>query len=354
MQSENIVADLRSDTITQPDDAMKEAMTRAPLGDDVFGDDPTVRKLEAKAAELTGKEAALFVPSGTMGNTIAVAVNTRPGDEIILDGTGHTFSFECGGPARLWGVQSRTLQGERGRIALEAIEAAIRADDDIHLPRTSLVILEQTCGAAGGSVLPLDYVQSVGSFCRERGLRLHIDGARVFNASVASGVPVKDIAAPADTLMFCVSKGLGAPVGSLLAGSGERIASARRVRKLLGGGMRQAGVLAACGLYALESNVERLADDHLRARQLARSLEDLKPLGLEVDPPETNMVFLRWPGTGWERYRTFAARLETEGVLGAALFELGVRLVFHKDVGDRELEHAEKTLKRLLPKTLGG
>ncbi|MBN1442447.1 MAG: low-specificity L-threonine aldolase, partial [Planctomycetes bacterium] len=290
------VIDLRSDTVTRPDAAMREAMARAAVGDDVLGDDPTVQALEERAARITGKEAALFVPSGTMGNSIAIAVLTRPGDEVILESQCHSFNFECGGAARLWGVQTRPIAGERGQIPLEAIEAAIRPEDDIHEPRTRLVILEQTSNVAGGCVLPLEYLRSVGALCRKRGLAFHIDGARVFNASVASGVEVAEYAAAGDTVMFCISKGLGAPVGSLLAGSRELMEEARRIRKLLGGGLRQAGVLAACGLHALERNVERLAEDHRHARELADLIAPLAARGLEVTPPETNMVYLSWPG----------------------------------------------------------
>jgi threonine aldolase len=343
--------DLRSDTVTRPDPGMLAAMTGAPLGDDVFGDDPTVQALEIRAASATGKEEALFVPSGTMANSIAIGVQTRPGDEIVLEELCHSYNFECAGAARLWGVQARPLAGTGGRIPLEAIEAAIRPTD-IHLPRTSLLILEQTSNVAGGCVLPLEYLQAAGALCKREGLRFHLDGARVFNASVASGVPVADYAACADTVMFCISKGLGAPVGSLLAGSGELIERARAIRKVLGGGMRQAGLLAACGLYALENNVERLQEDHRRARELAGALSGLAARGLDVGSPETNMVYLRWPGEDPQRYLDFVNELKGAGVLAATIPRRGVRLVLHKDVDDEDLGRAAEVVKGCLARRL--
>jgi threonine aldolase len=339
--------DLRSDTVTRPDAPMLEAMVRAPLGDDVFGDDPTAQELETLSAGLTGKEAALFVPSGTMGNAIAVGVHCRPGDEVVLEALCHTYNFECAGSARLWGVQAVAIPGERGQIPLERLARAVRPDD-VHLPRTRLVVLEETANIPGGCVLPLEYLREVGAFCRARGLRFHLDGARIFNASVASGVPVREYAACADSLMFCVSKGLGAPAGSLVAGDRGFIQEARRLRKLLGGGLRQAGILAACGLYALRHNVERLADDHRRARELAASLAPLAARGLDVSPPETNMVFLRWPGSDPERYARTTRELAADGVLAVGLRERGIRLVFHKDVDDEAAARAGEILGRRL------
>jgi threonine aldolase len=351
MPRERPPIDFRSDTVTRPDIAMYEAMRRAPLGDDVFGDDPTVAALEARAAELTGKEAALFVPSGTMANALAIEYHTRPGDEVILEASCHSFNFECAGAARLWGVQCLPLAGDRGRIALGDLERALRPRD-IHLPRSRLLILEETSNLPGGCVLPLDYLEAAGAFCRERGLAFHLDGARIFNASVASSLAVSDLARPADSVMFCVSKGLGAPAGSLLAGSRELIQQARRTRKLLGGGMRQAGILAACGLHALEHNVARLADDHRRARELARRLDPFRSRGLAVDPPETNMIYLRWPGQDPGRYRTLVQRLQAAGLLAVSILERGVRLVLHKDIGDTELEQAAALLARELEENL--
>ncbi|HLU46765.1 MAG TPA: low-specificity L-threonine aldolase [Planctomycetota bacterium] len=340
---ETPVIDLRSDTVTRPDADMLAAMATAPLGDDVLGDDPTVAELERKAAEITGKEAGLFVPSGTMGNSIAIGALCRPGDEMIVDSSAHSYVFECAGAARLWGVQSRPLSGDRGAIPLEDIAAAIRPND-IHQPVTRLLILEQTSNLGGGRVLPLEYIQAAGSLCRDRELRFHIDGARIFNASVASGVPVREYAAPADTLMFCVSKGLGAPAGSLLVGDAETIGVARRLRKLLGGGLRQAGILAACGLHALEHHVRDLASDHRRANELAQALAPLEGRGIELLPPETNMVYVRLEGASIDDHRALAARLAARGVLCVALGARGLRFVFHRDIDDEALAQAERAI----------
>jgi threonine aldolase len=341
------VIDLRSDTVTRPSSAMLEAMRRAPLGDDVFGDDPTTSKLEERAAELTGMEAALFTPSGTMANAIAIALSTRPGDEMIVADDAHSFQFECGGAARLWGVQSRALPAPRGQIPLAAIESAIRPLD-IHLPVSKLVVLEQTSNLAGGVVLPFDYVQAVSNLCRSRGMRLHIDGARIFNAAVASGVPVATWAGLADTLMFCASKGLGAPAGSILVGSADGIREARRTRKLLGGGLRQAGILAAAALYALEHHVVDLVRDHARAADFARSLAELGDSALDVPVPETNMVYVRWTGGKAADYRALVDRIRADGVLAIALFDRGIRFVFHRDIDDAAARRAAAIVREAL------
>jgi threonine aldolase len=347
MDSNTELIDLRSDTVTRPDAPMLEAMCSAPLGDDVFGDDPTVIELEALAAELFGKEAAVFVPSGTMGNSIAVGVHCTPGDEVIFEALCHTYNFECGGAARLWGVQAVSIAGDRGRIPLERISASIRADD-VHMPRTRLVILEQTSNIAGGCILPFDYIESVSSLCQEKGLAFHIDGARIFNASAGSGIEVARYAACSDTVMFCLSKGLGAPAGSVLVGSAETVAEARRLRKLLGGGLRQAGVLAACGLYALNHNVERLIDDHRRAGELAGRLEELDIEELQVSSPDTNMVFLAWEGEDPGRYADFSQALRADGLMVVAIPNRGIRIVFHKDVSEEAAQQAGEILTRHL------
>ena len=347
MHSNTELIDLRSDTVTRPDSPMLEAMCSAPLGDDVFGDDPTVTRLEELAAERLGKEAALFVPSGTMGNSIAVGIHCDPGDEVIFESLCHTYNFECAGAARLWGVQAVSIAGDRGRIPVEEMASAIRPDD-VHMARTRLVILEQTSNIAGGCVLPLDYLKEVSSLCVERGLRLHIDGARIFNAGVAAGIEVSGFAACADTVMFCLSKGLGAPAGSVLAGTAEAIAEGRRLRKLLGGGMRQSGVLAACGIYALENNIERLREDHLHAAELARRLEALDLAGLRVSSPDTNMVFLAWDGDDPDRYPDFSNTLRSAGLLVVGLPGRGVRIVYHKDVDDDAAIRATTVLSQQL------
>jgi len=326
---------------------MLEAMCGAPLGDDVFGDDPTVTRLEEMAAERLGKEAAIFVPSGTMGNSIAVGVHCDPGDEVILESLCHTYNFECAGAARLWGVQAVSIAGDQGRIPIAEMSSAIRPDD-VHMARTKLVILEQTSNIAGGCILPLDYLESVSSLCGERGLRLHIDGARIFNASVGSGIEVAKYAACADTVMFCLSKGLGAPAGSVLTGTAEAIAEARRLRKLLGGGMRQSGVLAACGIHALEHNVDRLIEDHRHAEELSGNLQGLSLHGLRVSSPDTNMVFLAWEGDEPDRYSEFASLVRSDGLLVVAISGRGIRIVFHKDADDDAAARAGEILSHRL------
>ncbi len=343
--------DLRSDTVTRPDGAMYDALRLAPLGDDVLGDDPTARRLEEMAAERLGKEAALFVPSGTMGNSIAIAVLTRPGDEVILESTAHSLLFEVGGGARLWGAQMLPLQGEGGAIPLGAIRAGVKPKD-IHTPRTRLLILEQTSNLAGGRIIPLSYLKQASALCQELGLGFHMDGARIFNAAVAAGVAARDFAACADTVMFCCSKGLGAPAGSLLTGPAALIEEGRRVRKLLGGGMRQAGILAACCIHALEKNVERLREDHENARALARRVAEAGLPGVRVEPPETNMVYLGVEGGPPELYRRIVEALRTEGVLALSVLGRAVRFVFHKDVGREASSTACEALIRVLGREL--
>jgi threonine aldolase len=343
--------DLRSDTVTRPDPAMLRAMTEAPLGDDVFGDDPTVKLLEERAAEVVGKEAALFVPSGTMGNSIAVSLHCRPGDEMILERSSHTYNFEGGGPARLWGVQASTIEAPSGRIPVSAIRAAIRPAD-IHMPRTRLVVLEETHNLSGGRVLPIEYIDEVGAFCRSAGLALHIDGARIFNAAVALGRPAAEIARAADSVMFCISKGLGAPVGSLLCGRREFIAEGRRVRKVLGGGMRQAGLLAACGLHALATNIDRLAEDHARARALGEALLAIPAIEVRPRPIETNMVYVGIAREGPETIDRLAEGLRRRGVLAAKIGR-SVRFVFHKDIDAAMALNAVGKIREAVLEALG-
>lgn len=283
--------DLRSDTVTWPTPEMREAMARAEVGDDVWGDDPTVQRLEALAAERMGHEAALFVASGTMGNLIAILTHCRPGDEMIVGKAAHTFKYEAGGAAALGGVQPHTIPvGADGTLDLDDIRHAIR-DDDVHYPTSRLVEIENTQGTVGGIPLTAEYTQAVRALCDEHGLLLHVDGARIWNAAAALGVPVSDLASPADSVTFCLSKGLCAPVGSVLCGSQDFIRRARRVRKMLGGGMRQAGILAAAGIIAIEKMSARLHEDHANARRLAEGLAHIEGVELDADRVCTNMVF---------------------------------------------------------------
>ena len=283
--------ELRSDTFTLPDEPMREAIARAPLGDDVFGEDPTVNALQDRAAQLTGKEAALFVPSGSQANLISLLTHCQRGDEFIVGDSAHIFVYEAGSSAAVGGLHPHTLPNHPdGTLDLERIEAAIRPDDS-HFPRTRLLCLENTHNRCWGSPIGLGYLDAVGALCEKRGLKLHLDGARIFNAAEAEGVKVRDLAATADSLSFCLSKGLGAPVGSLICGCKEFIKRAHRLRKQLGGGMRQAGVLAAAGLYALDHRVERLADDHAMAKRLAEGIVAIEGLSTEPARVRTNIVY---------------------------------------------------------------
>ncbi len=328
------VADFRSDTVTHPTPAMREAMATAPLGDDVFGDDPTVRALEVYAADLFGKERAIYLPSGTMANQVAARVHTRRGNEVILEAGSHTFFFEQGGLAALSGLQARPLAGERGRIPIEDLEAAIRTDNE-HFPVTSLIVLENTHNMAGGTVLPLDYLREVRELTRRHGIKFHLDGARICNAEAATGIRLSDWAATADTVSCCLSKGLSAPIGTVLVGDDAVIREARRVRKLFGGGMRQVGIIAAAGLVALRDMRGRLVEDHRRAKILAEGL-NAKP-GLAAEEPETNLVYVDTP-TG--KASAVAARFAEDNVLCIPIGPSRVRFVTHNDVDDDDVQRA--------------
>jgi threonine aldolase len=321
--------DLRSDTVTLPSEAMRRAMAAAELGDDVYGEDPTVNRLEAFAAQMLGKEAALFVASGTQGNLLGIMSHCERGDEYIVGQQGHTYKYEGGGAAVLGSIQPQPLDYEPdGTLDLQRVEAAIKPDD-AHFARTRLLCLENT---QAGKALPLDYLQRAHDLARARGLALHLDGARAFNAAVKHGVHVREIARWFDTVSVCLSKGLGAPVGSMLCGSRALIARARRWRKVLGGGMRQAGVLAAAGLYALENNVARLQHDHDNAAQLAQRLARLPGVATEYGPAQTNMVFLRIDPSLAEPLRQF---LKQRGMLIGATNP--IRLVTHLDIAAEDV-----------------
>jgi len=302
---------------------MRRAMLEAPVGDDVFGEDPTVNRLEEYVADLLGKEAALYAPSGTMTNQIGVHVGTNPGDEVLLHEGSHIFVYEAGAPAMLSGVQLRTLPGKNGVLDPETVRSAVRPED-VHFPRSRLLCLENTHNTSGGKVFPLEDFAAVATTAKELGLKIHLDGARLFNAQAATGVPASEWCAHADTISVCSSKGLGAPVGSLLAGDEETITEARRARKAFGGGMRQAGIIAAASLYAFENHIDRLAEDHERASNLASGLREA---GYEVLEPETNLVLVAVDDPS-----EFLRALAREGVLATPGKPGYVRLCTHLDV----------------------
>jgi threonine aldolase len=333
--------DLRSDTVTQPTPAMRQAMAQAPLGDDVYGEDPTVNRLQEMAANMLGKEAGLFVPSGTMGNLAAILAHCQRGDEAILGDKAHTFLFEAGGISALGGVHSHQIPNQPdGTLDLEDIENAIRPDDPHH-PITRLISLENTHNRCGGVALQAGYTRQVGELAHRHNLRLHLDGARLFNAAAALKTSPKELAGPADSVTFCLSKGLCAPVGSILCGSRDFIRRAHRIRKQLGGGMRQAGVLAAAGIVALESMADRLGEDHRRAACLAEGLVTIP--GLQIDPgsPQTNMIFLNL--TEQSPYSTaqkVAEQLEQRGVRAGVVGSKRFRLVTHYWIDDAAVDQA--------------
>jgi threonine aldolase len=285
------IVDMRSDTITRPTPSMRQAMSEAEVGDDVFGEDPTVNRLEEMAANLLGKEAALFVSSGTMANIVSQMTHCGRGDEMILGDQAHIFFYEQGGSAAIGGIHSRTIPNQPdGTLAPKDIEAAIRPDN-IHFPRTRLVVLENTHNRCFGTPLNASYLAAIGDIARRHGLNIHIDGARLFNAAVALETPARNLVVDADSVSFCLSKGLGAPVGSMVCGTREFITEARRGRKVLGGGMRQAGVLAAAGIVALDEMIDRLAEDHANAKALAEGLAGIGGLGIDSEKVQTNLVF---------------------------------------------------------------
>ena len=327
--------DLRSDTITEPDAGMRRALAEAEVGDDVFGDDPTINRLQERVAGMLGKEAALFVPSGTMANQIALRVLTVPGDQLICESDAHVYHYEAGGPAILSGLLVTRVEGDGGMPSWPGLAAALNPDD-IHSAPPRLLCLENTHNRAGGRILPQAAVADVAGKARDRGLSVHLDGARLWNAHVASGLPLAELAAPADTVSVCFSKGLGAPVGSALAGDREVIERARRVRKIFGGGMRQAGILAAACIYALDHNLDRMAEDHAHARRLAEGLDNP---ALSFDHPvDTNIViFSVRPAAAAP---ALLEHLAANGVLAVPFGAGGVRMVTNLMVGSGEIDRA--------------
>jgi threonine aldolase len=338
--------DLRSDTVTRPTPEMRRAMAEAEVGDDVFGDDPTVNALQERAAEMLGKEAGLFVPTGSMGNQVCLAVLTKPGDEVVCEAGAHFLHFEGGSVAAHLGLVARPVPGTNGVIHADDVAALVRSGSE-HNPRTAVVAIENTHNSAGGRVFPIDEARGIAKVCEERSVAVHLDGARLFNAQVATGVPAAEWAACADTVTFCFSKGLGAPIGSMVCSTKEAIAQGRYVRKRLGGGMRQVGVIAAAARVALETGIDRLADDHANARTLAEGLADLDPACVDFGSVETNMVYLDlrpFEKTGPE----VAEAMLREGVLTLGMARDAMRLVTHRDVDAAGIESALVAFRTVL------
>ncbi len=340
------LSDFRSDTVTKPTPDMRRAMAEADVGDDVFGEDPTVRRLEERTADVLGFPSALFVPSGSMGNQIALRVHARSGTEVILESRSHILNYEMAGMASLSGLLARPVAGERGLLSAEAIEPSLRPDDVYYLPRTSLIALENTHNMAGGRVMERDRVDPILALARGRGIPVHLDGARLWNAAARLGRPESELASGFDSAMVCFSKGLRAPIGSAVVGSREFIAEARRVRKLFGGGLRQAGVIAAAALVALENERERLVVDHVRASTLAERLSTLPGLG--VEPPETNIVLVRLNPARGRAASDVLSRLKERGVLAVPTASHEIRFVTHADVGDEHVEWAAAAMAEVL------
>jgi len=339
--------DLRSDTVTKPTPEMREAMAEAEVGDDVYGDDPTVNKLQEKAAEMLGKEAALFVPSGTMGNLIAILTHCARGEEVICGDKSHIYVNEAGGMAALGGVYPHPVANQKdGTLRLDDIRASIQPDDS-HRTITRLVCIENTQNMCGGVVLSVDYTQQVAQLARENNLKFHIDGARIFNAAAALDVDIKELVAPADSVMFCLSKGLVAPVGSMLVGTEEFIAKAFRLRKMLGGGMRQVGVIAAAGVVSLEKMTGRLKQDHARARKLYEALKQVPRLRLEAEP-SSNMVYFRLDDSVALTENQIIAEMKKYGVLVDWSAPRQFRLVTHYWVDDAGVEKTAKAFADVL------
>ena len=336
--------DLRSDTVTQPTKAMLEAMFSAKVGDDVFNEDPTIIELEQKAAAMFGKEAAIFCPSGTMTNQIAIKAHTRPGDEIICDQTAHVYNYEGGGIGFNSGCSVRLLQGDKGRFTASDVIENINSADDVHRPLSRLVVIENTSNRGGGSLWDLGEIEKIKETCRKNGLALHLDGARLFNALVETGETEIQFGNLFDSVSICLSKGLGAPVGSLLIGEKTFITHARRIRKVFGGGMRQAGYLAAAGIYALDHHISRLKEDHQRARHLGKLLEKL-PFVTEVLPIQTNIVIFKLD----EKMpsETFLKKLSENNILAVQFGKQTIRFVTHLDFNDEMLREVENILKKI-------
>ncbi len=342
------IIDLRSDTVTQPTPEMRRAMFEAKVGDDVFGEDPTINALQEKAAYLLGKEAAIFVASGTMGNQLSIKSHTQPGDEVIIEAGGHAMNFEGGAGAVLSAVQFMAIPGTRGVFDAEQVEAAIRVEDP-HYPQSRLIVIENTHNRGGGTVFPLKNILRIREVAERRGLGMHMDGARLWNACVASGISPKEYAAPFDSVSVCLSKGLGCPAGSLVAGSKDFVRRVHRFRKMVGGGMRQIGFLGAAGIYALDHHINRLEEDHRKARKMAQALARIKNLLIRPEEVETNILF--FDVSPVERTaQEVAAALQQKGVLVHPTSKTRIRCVAHLDVSFTEIDQAAETIEAVMKK----
>ncbi len=340
-----IPVDLRSDTVTKPTQSMYKAMVDAPLGDDVLGDDPTVIRLQERVAELLGKESALFMPSGTMTNQTAIKVHTRPGDAVICDEGCHILNFEGGAPAAISGVVLRTIAGKNGAFTAQQVREKHLSSENSHLPRTSLVEIENSHNRAGGAIFPQNDVVEISKVCNELCMSLHLDGARLWNVFVATGIPLNELAGPADTVSVCFSKGLGCPIGSVLAGDRERMKYAHRIRKYMGGGMRQSGMLAGAALFALDNHVERLTEDHEKARLLSNAFAEFP--GVYPIKPDTNIVIVEFDRSIINPEHVRSA-LDQRGVRFLTISETRVRLVTHLDITDEGVSYAVMAIKDVL------
>lgn len=337
--------DLRSDTVTKPSKAMRQAIAEAEVGDDVFEDDPTVKKLEEMVAELLGKEKALFVPSGTMANEVAIKSSTEPGDEVILEEDSHIYNYEVGAPSVLCGVQLNALKGKRGVLTVEQVSDYIRPDD-IHVPPTTLICLENTHNRAGGTIYPLGEIKKIREFTKPLGIRVHLDGARLWNATIATGIPLDEYARYFDSVSVCLSKGLGAPIGSVISGTADFIQIARRNRKMFGGGMRQVGIIAAAGIYAIENNFNRLIDDHRNAKILAQGLSKIPGLYVDLESVQTNIVVIDIKESGMEAGEVLE-KLKEKNVLVVPFGKNKIRCVTHLDVNGDDIYQAIEVFKQV-------
>ncbi len=337
--------DLRSDTVTRPSTAMREAIANAEVGDDVFGDDPTVNRLEKITAELLGKEAGLFVPTGTMGNQVAIKTLSVPGDEIICEEGCHIFNYEAAAGAVVSGLLFHVVRGVRGILTAADLATLIRSGD-LHSPKTAIIAIENTHNRAGGTIYPIEVMQSIRQLADEQRVMVHLDGARLWNAHIATGIPLADYTQCADSVTVCYSKGLGAPIGSCLVGDRDFITEARRNRKMFGGGMRQVGILAAAAIYALENNVQRLVEDHENAWYLAESLSEIEGVYIDLDSVQTNIVVMDIAGAGREVPDVIYA-LREKGVLAVAFGRNKIRCVTHLDVNREEVRDAIKIFKEV-------